>query len=130
MATAACGLGIYRDKLLGESFQGNLFTCEPVNLLVHRLVVSPRDSTFIGRRASDESDREFLASTDTWFRPVQARTAPDGSLWVVDMYRFVIEHPRYAGGHLGATLSERGREQVGIVGAVAPRRVHRLQRAG
>ena len=32
--TAACGLGIYRDDLLGEDFTGNAFTCEPVNLLV------------------------------------------------------------------------------------------------
>src|SRR5262249_43611184 len=50
--TAACGLGIYRDDLLGKEFTGNAFVCEPVNLLVHRLVLSPRGSTFVGRRGA------------------------------------------------------------------------------
>jgi putative membrane-bound dehydrogenase-like protein len=93
--TAACGLGIYRDNLLGADYQGNAFVCEPVNLLVHRLVLTPKSSTFSGRRAKGKEKSEFLASTDTWFRPVQVRTGPDGSLWVVDMYRYVIEHPRW-----------------------------------
>ncbi len=94
-ATAACGIGIYRDHQLGDEYYGNAYTCEPVNCAVHRLILKPNDSTFVGERAAQESDREFLASTDTWFRPVQARTAPDGSLWILDMYRFVIEHPRW-----------------------------------
>ena len=47
------------------------------------------------KRPADEQTSEFLASTDNWFRPVQAVTGPDGCLWVVDMYRFVIEHPRW-----------------------------------
>jgi putative membrane-bound dehydrogenase-like protein len=95
LATAACGVGIYRDDLLGREFTGNAFTCEPVNLLVHRLVLTPKGSTFSARRAPDEQQSEFLASTDVWFRPVQARTGPDGALYIVDMYRFVIEHPRW-----------------------------------
>jgi putative membrane-bound dehydrogenase-like protein len=93
--TAACGLGIYRDDLLGPDFTGNAFTCEPVNLLVHRLILKPKGSTFAGVRAPDETDSEFLASTDNWFRPVHAVTGPDGGLWVADMYRFLIEHPRW-----------------------------------
>jgi putative membrane-bound dehydrogenase-like protein len=93
--TAACGLGIYRDVLLDKEYQGNAFVCEPVNLCVHRLALSPKGSTFSGRRAPGEEKSEFLASTDTWFRPVQVRTGPDGSLWIVDMYRYVIEHPRW-----------------------------------
>src|SRR5262249_43857201 len=51
--------------------------------------------TFTASRAKDEASSEFLASSDGWFRPVQATTGPDGGLWVVDMYRFVIEHPRW-----------------------------------
>jgi putative heme-binding domain-containing protein len=38
---------------------------------------------------------EFLASRDTWFRPVFATGGPDGALYVVDMYRKDIDHPRY-----------------------------------
>lgn len=93
--TAACGLGIYRDTLLGPDYQGNTFTCEPVNLLVHRLQLTPLDTSFVGQRAPEEAESEFLSGTDEWFRPVQAITGPDGGLWVVDMYRFVIEHPRW-----------------------------------
>ena len=93
--TAACGLGIYRDDLLGPVFRGNSFTCEPVHLLIHRLILKPNGSTFAGVRAPDETESEFLASTDNWSRFVHAATGPDGGLWVADMYRFVIEHPRW-----------------------------------
>lgn len=93
--TSACGLDIYRDVLLGDEYYGNAFTCEPVHQLVHRLVLDPKGVTFTGYRADNELDREFLASTDRWFRPVQVRTGPDGAIWVVDMYRYVIEHPRW-----------------------------------
>jgi len=93
--TSACGLGVYRDTLLGAGFSQNLFICEPVHNLVRRLVLTPSGVTFTAARAADEAASEFLASTDNWFRPVQALTGPDGALWVVDMYRFVIEHPRW-----------------------------------
>ncbi|MCC6491582.1 MAG: neutral/alkaline non-lysosomal ceramidase N-terminal domain-containing protein [Pirellulales bacterium] len=90
--TAACGLGVYRDELLGPEFNGNAFTAEPANNLVHRRVVSPSGIAFSGLRAKGESEAEFLAAIDAWFRPVQIRTGPDGCLWVVDMHRAVIEH--------------------------------------
>jgi putative membrane-bound dehydrogenase-like protein len=92
--TAACGIGVYRDELI-PGLRGDVLTCEPVNLLVTRLKLTPKGSTFSGRRAGDEQHSEFLASSDGWFRPVQVRTGPDGALWVVDMYRFAIEHPRW-----------------------------------
>ena len=94
-ATSSCGITIYRDELLGPQYTGNSFTCEPVNQIVHRMVLKPKGATFTGERPDDEPDSEFLASTDNWFRPVQARTGPDGALWVVDMYRYVIEHTRW-----------------------------------
>lgn len=93
--TGACGLGLYRDELLGKEFTGNAFTCEPVNLLVTRRILKPHGSTFQAERAADERESEFLASTDGWHRPVHITTGPDGSLWVADMYRFLIEHPRW-----------------------------------
>jgi putative membrane-bound dehydrogenase-like protein len=93
--TAACGLGIYRDDVLGKEFAGNAFTCEPVNLLITRRILKPNGSTFTGERAADETESEFLASTDNWFRPVHVLTGPDGGLWIADMYRYLIEHPRW-----------------------------------
>jgi putative membrane-bound dehydrogenase-like protein len=136
--TAACGLGVYRDDFLGKQYSGNTFTCEPVNLLVHRLCLTPRGATFSGRRAVDETDSEFLASTDTWFRPVQVRTGPDGALWIVDMYRFVIEHPRWIPAEDLAKVDVRAGSKLGRIYRVRPRgqvprsspRLDRLDTAG
>jgi putative membrane-bound dehydrogenase-like protein len=113
--TAACGIGIYHDSRLGPGYHGNVFTCEPVNLLVHRLELHPHGSSFIAERADNESETEFLRSTDAWFRPVQAVTGPDGGLWVVDMYRFIIEDPRWIPAHELAPLDVRAGSSLGRI---------------
>lgn len=113
--TAVCGLGIYRDDLLGDGFAGNAFTCEPVNNLVHRLVLEPRGATFSGHRAMGEEQAEFLASTDSWFRPVQSRTGPDGALYVVDMYHYLIEHPRWVPPEDMAKIDARAGSNLGRI---------------
>jgi putative membrane-bound dehydrogenase-like protein len=119
--TAACGLGIYRDELLGEKYSGDAFVCEPVNLVVHHMKLSHRGSTFSARRAGEEATSEFLASTDNWFRPVQVRTGPDGALWVVDMYRFVIEHPRWIPPEELAKVDVRAGSSMGRIYRVQPK---------
>ncbi len=89
--TAACGVLSFRGPGLSPAFQGDVFTCDPTGNLVHREVLEPAGATFRGR--SPYEQREFLASPDTWFRPVNLSNGPDGALYVVDMYRAVIEHP-------------------------------------
>jgi putative membrane-bound dehydrogenase-like protein len=118
--TAACGLGIYRDDLLGGEFTGNTFTCEPVNLVVHRLRLSPKGATFVGMRDKDEATSEFLASSDNWFRPVHALTGPDGGLWIADMYRFLIEHPRWIPAEDLAHIDPRAGSGLGRLYRVLP----------
>jgi putative heme-binding domain-containing protein len=86
---------VYRDDLFGPAFTDNVFISEPVHNLVHREVMTPNGLTFTSRRADDEQSSEFLASSDNWFRPTMLATGPDGALWVVDMYRLVIEHPQW-----------------------------------
>ncbi len=93
--TAACGLGIYRDDWLGKELSGNAIVCEPVNLVLHRRVLQSEGLIFRGHRAPEEQESELISSTDLWFRPVQVRTGPDGGLWIADMSRGVIEHPRW-----------------------------------
>lgn len=93
--TSGCGIGIYRDTLLGKDLYNDAFLCEPVHDLVHRMVLKPDSATFTAVRAKEEQESEFFASSDNWSRPVQMRTGPDGGIWVADMYRFVIEHPRW-----------------------------------
>lgn len=93
--TSACSPLIYRDNLLGDEYYGNSFICEPVHNLVHREIVTADGLSFRSKRAADEQNSEFLASTDSWFRPVMCSTGPDGALYIADMYRFVIEHPQW-----------------------------------
>ncbi len=118
--TSACSPMIYRDSLLGSEYARNGFTCEPVHNLVRRTVLEPDGVTFKGRRAEDEQNSEFLASTDSWSRPVQVRTGPDGAIWVVDMYRFVIEHPRWISPDRLATLDVRAGADKGRIYRIVP----------
>ncbi len=89
--TAACGVTIFRGDGLPPENKGNAFTCDPTGNLVHRESLVPHGATFVSHPA--DGQHEFLASTDTWFRPVNLANGPDGALYVVDMYRAVIEHP-------------------------------------
>ncbi|WP_417748382.1 PVC-type heme-binding CxxCH protein [Rosistilla oblonga] len=93
--TSACSTMVYRDELLGPEFQQNTFTCEPVHNAVHRRQLVPQGVTFESVRPADEAGIEFMASSDSWFRPSTVTTGPDGALWVADMYRLVIEHPEW-----------------------------------
>lgn len=91
--TSACSVTIYAGGAFGPDFQGNAFCCEPVHNLVHRDILEQKGASFVAKRAYEKS--EFLSSTDNWSRPVNLCFAPDGSLYVVDMYRAVIEHPQW-----------------------------------
>jgi putative membrane-bound dehydrogenase-like protein len=93
--TSACSAIVYRDELFGPAFSHSTFVSEPVHNLIHREILSAKGVTFTSRRAPDEQDCEFLASSDNWFRPTSIQTGPDGALWVADMYRAVIEHPEW-----------------------------------
>jgi putative membrane-bound dehydrogenase-like protein len=90
---ASCGPAVFRGDQLSSSYRGNAFVCEPLTNLVHRRMLEPAGPTFAARRA--ERNQEFLASTDTAFRPVNLTTGPDGCLYVVDMYRELVEHPDF-----------------------------------
>lgn len=93
--TSACSVMIYRDDLLGAQYEGNAFVSEPVHNLVSRFVLTPAGTSFTGERAPGEEHSEFFASADNWSRFTAARTGPDGAIYVVDMYRLVIEHPEW-----------------------------------
>lgn len=118
--TSACSAIIYRDLLLGDEFIGNSFVCEPVHNLVHCEVVQPEGVAFTSRRHGSEQESEFLASTDNFFRPTSVRTGPDGALWVVDMYRFVIEHPEWIPIKFRLTLDLRAGSDKGRIYRIYP----------
>jgi len=93
--TGATGVTVHRGDAYPPGIAGSVFIADCGSNLIHRKRLHPQPDglVLIGERAADESQSEFLASTDNWFRPVQFVNAPDGCLWVVDMYRETIEHP-------------------------------------
>jgi putative membrane-bound dehydrogenase-like protein len=93
--TAACGVEVFRGDGLPADCNGNVFICEPTGHLVHREQVHAEGASFRSTPA-EEPGKEFLASRDAWFSPVNLELGPDGALYVVDMYRAVIEHPQWA----------------------------------
>ena len=118
--TSACGLGIYRDDLLGSEFSGNAFIGETAHNLVRRYQLDPKGATFAVKRPEGELQREFFASTDNWSRPVQIRTGPDGALYIVDMYRAVIEHTRWIPADRLAKIDPRAGEGMGRIYRLVP----------
>ncbi len=88
--TSSAGVTIYRGSAYPVEYRGNSFTGEPANNLVVRLALKSNGVSFTADRPTTEK-KEFLASTDNWFRPVNFVNAPDGCLYILDMYREVIE---------------------------------------
>src|SRR5207244_7355570 len=88
--TAVCAPVVYRRDRLAADLYGNVFVAEPAANLVSRIVLSDDGSTLRARKAYERG--EFLASTDERFRPVYLTNAPDGTLYIADMYRGIIEH--------------------------------------
>jgi putative membrane-bound dehydrogenase-like protein len=89
--TSAAGVTIYRGDAYPPEFRGNAFIGDVGGNLVHRKTLTRNGPLFTAVRADENT--EFVASTDNWFRPVNFVNAPDGTLYIVDMYRETIEHP-------------------------------------
>lgn len=133
--TSASGLTVYRGDAWPAEFVGDLFVADCGSNLLHRKQTRRDGIEWIAERPADEQETEFLASTDTWFRPVQLANAPDGTLWVIDMYREIIEHPWSLPPGLKEHLdlnagNDRGRLYRIVPGGWQPRATPRLSVAG
>jgi len=117
--TAACGVYIYRGDLLPAEFKGNAFTCDPTGNLIHREIMQPAGPTFTSKSAYE--GKEFLASPDEWFRPVNMELGPDGALYIVDMYRCVIEHPDFVPDELKRRPDQRLGDDRGRIWRIVPK---------
>ncbi len=103
--TAACGPVIYRGDNFPAEFSGNAFVCEPSGNLIKRNILTEKDGVITGRNAYP--DKEFLASTDERFRPVNLYNGPDGALYIVDMYHGILQHRIYLTSYLRQQIESR-----------------------
>ncbi len=93
--TSASGITAYLGGIFPAPFDKDVnFICESVSNLVHADKIKDSGASFSASRVG-ESGKEFLASKDAWFRPVNLYVGPDGALYVVDYYRQIIEHPEW-----------------------------------
>jgi mono/diheme cytochrome c family protein/glucose/arabinose dehydrogenase len=104
-ATSTCGAGIYRGDAFPAEFSGNAFIPEPSSNLVKRVIITEKDGLLTGTNAYEE--KEFLTSTDERFRPVMTATGPDGALYIVDLYRGMLQHPGFLTHYLIANIKAR-----------------------
>jgi mono/diheme cytochrome c family protein/glucose/arabinose dehydrogenase len=103
--TAACGPVIYNGNLFGKNYNGNAFVAEPSANLIKRNIL--HDEGYIVNGEEAYKNKEFLASEDERFRPVNLYNGPDGAMYIVDMYRGIIQHKTYLTPYLKNEIKHR-----------------------
>ena len=124
--TSACAPWIYRADLFPHEFLGNAFVCEPAGNLIKRDFLTAENGLLSAREAYDQ--REFIASTDERFRPVNLTTGPDGALYISDMYHGIIQHRVSVSKYLEDQVKARGLDKpvgLGRIWRVVPENAKR-----
>jgi mono/diheme cytochrome c family protein/glucose/arabinose dehydrogenase len=114
--TAACSPTVYRGDRLPAELAGNVFVAEPAANVVSRLIVTDDGTALRARKAYERG--EFIASTDERFRPVDLSSGPDGTLYILDMYRGIIQHRVYITEYLRDQILSRKLEQPTGMGRI------------
>ncbi len=89
LTTASAGPVVYRGSNFPKEWYGRGMVPESVVNLVKTIDIKNGDLTLSGSHPL--GNKEFLASTDERFRPVNLSNAPDGTLWVLDFYHGIIQ---------------------------------------
>lgn len=119
--TATCGEGIFRGDRLPDDLKGDLLFSEPVGRLIRRSEVTVKDGITYLSNAHPKS--EFIRSTDPNFRAVHVQNGPDGCLYIVDMYRGIIQQGNWTkpGSYLRGVI-----EKYGLDKNIQRGRIYRL----
>jgi len=111
--TGTAGVDVFRGDRLPEDLRGDVLMGEPVGRMIRRAKVINKEAytTLINPYEAEKS--EFLRSTDLNFRPVNMVTAPDGTLYIVDMYRGIIQEGNWTrpGSYLRTKIMSAGLEK-------------------
>ncbi|WP_367871319.1 discoidin domain-containing protein [Luteolibacter sp. Populi] len=89
--SSGAGIEVFRGDQLPAELLGDVFFGEPVGRLVRRAKVTNNGGLKVLSNPYQEQKSEFLRSTDLCFRPLNMTTAPDGTLYITDMYRGIIQ---------------------------------------
>lgn len=114
--TAACGPALYRAGVFDKQYYNNVFVAEPAANLIKRNTLSARGFTTEAKQAYPS--KEFLVSLDERFRPVSLYNGPDGALYVVDMYRGIIQHKSFLTDYLKNEIKKRSLEKPSNCGRI------------
>ncbi|MBT3635500.1 MAG: hypothetical protein HN531_01055 [Opitutae bacterium] len=110
--TTISGLAVHSHGAYGKDWEGTIFSMSPGTNTVGAFLPEkpfPASDKYLHKFYPDPvwKEREFLASTDERFRPVNASMGPDGCLYVVDFHRGVIQHKRFLTSYLRNQSAER-----------------------
>jgi len=86
--TAAAGHAIYTArKYPPEYWNRTAFVTEPTGHLVATFVLRPDGAGFRSRNSWN-----LFASNDEWTAPIMAEVGPDGNVWIIDWYNYIVQH--------------------------------------
>ncbi len=86
--TAAAGHSFYTAREFPQEYWNRIaFVSEPTGHLVHRAIIEPSGAGY-----QERDGWNLLASADEWVSPVAAEVGPDGAVWVLDWYNFIVQH--------------------------------------
>ncbi len=125
--TGSAGNDVFRGDRLPEELQNKYFYGEPVARIVRQVNVEKTDGLSYIQNPYREAQSEFIQSTDPLFRPVDIATAPDGTMYIVDMYRGIIQQGNWTqdGSYLRTKIQQYQMDDVSGNG-----RIWRLTYAG
>ena len=115
--TAVSGLAVYRGDQFPDDYYGSLFLNEPGGNLVKRAVMAEKEDGFREVMSAKEGE-EFFTSTDERSRIVNCYTAPDGTLYLLDFYRGILQHAVYMTSFLRKQVEERELHHVPELGRI------------
>ncbi|MCP4174445.1 MAG: c-type cytochrome [Fuerstiella sp.] len=86
--TAGAGHALYTARAFPQQWWNRTaFVCGPTGHLVGTFVLR-RD----GADYKSTSPMNLLASVDEWSAPIMAEVGPDGAVWVLDWYNYIVQH--------------------------------------
>lgn len=86
--TAAAGHSLYTARTYPRRYWNRTaFVNGPTGHLTAVFRITPQGSDFVS-----SNDWNLLASDDEWTAPIAAEVGPDGNVWVIDWYNYIVQH--------------------------------------